>query len=80
MGFIGGIIDEIAKAVPILVQKIATTLLTIFLLGVLFGFFVVPSKGPLAIAGLAFVLFAMFYKLDEGFLLLVIYFMWVFLF
>ncbi|GEM_PF-3246610 len=78
MGIIGGIIDGIAKAIPILVQRIATVLLVFFFLGVLFGFFIVPAKGPLAIAGLAFAIFAIFYKLDEGFLLLVLYFLWVF--
>lgn len=78
MGIIAGIISDIAKAIPVLVQKIATTLLTIFFLGALFGFLVVPIKGWIVLAALAFVLLVMFYKLDEGFLLLVLFFLWVF--
>ncbi len=76
MGFIGDLINSIATSIPILVQKIATTLLMIFFLGALFGFFIIPAKGPIALAGLAFVLLVMYYKLDEGFLLLVLYFLW----
>lgn len=80
MGFIGNIVNGIAKAIPVLVQKIVTTLLVFFFLGMLFGYFIVPLKGVIAIALFALVLVVLFYKLDEGFLLLLLYFIWVFWF
>ncbi len=80
MGFIGDFINGIAKAIPVLVQKIATTLLTVFFIGALFGAFVLATKGVVGLIGLPLVLIAMWYKLDEGFLLFVLYLVYVFWF
>ena len=80
MAFVANLIDGIVKSIPILVNKIVTTFLIVFFLGVLFGIYVLAFKGPLALAGLALVIAAIYYKLDEGFLILVLYFGWVFFF
>ena len=80
MGIVGDFIEGIKKAIPILVQKVATTMLVIFFLGALFGVFVLATKGIFALAGLPLVIIAMYYKLDEGFLLLTLYFLYVFWF
>ncbi len=80
MGFIANIVNGVAKAIPVLVQKIVTTFLVVFFLGALFGLYMLGTKGIIGIASLAFAIAAVYYKLDEGFLILVLYFMWVFFF
>ncbi|MEK6941937.1 MAG: hypothetical protein AABW85_03715 [archaeon] len=80
MGIVGNFIESVKKAIPILVQKVATTLLVVFFLGSLFGAFVIATKGIFALIGLPLVIIAMYYKLDEGFLLLTLYFLYVFWF
>lgn len=78
MAIVANFLESVAKAIPVLVQKIVTTFLIIFFLGVLFGVYVLAFKGPIALAMLAFVIAVIYYKLDEGFLLLVLYFLYVF--
>lgn len=80
MGIVGNFIESVKKAIPILMQKVATTLLVVFFLGSLFGAFVIATKGIFALIGLPLVIIAMYYKLDEGFLLLTLYFLYVFWF
>ena len=78
MSIVWNFLNGVAKTFAIIVQKIITTILVVFFLGVLFGFFIVPLKGLVSLALLAFVILIVFYKLDEGILLLTLYFLWVF--
>lgn len=78
MSIVWDFLSGVAKTFSIIVQKIITTILVVFFLGVLFGFFIVPLKGLTSLALLAFVILVVFYKLDEGILLLTLYFLWVF--
>ena len=80
MGIVGDFIESVKKAIPILVQNVATTLLAFFFLGAMFGAYVLATKGVFALLGLPLVMLAMWYKLDEGFLLLILYFVYVFFF
>ncbi|AJF60544.1 MAG: hypothetical protein QT03_C0001G1058 [archaeon GW2011_AR10] len=79
MGFIISIIDAIKKAIPIIVNKFVSFVLLIFFLGVLFGIYVLQFKDIIFVPILGLVILAIYFRLDEGFLLLVLYFLAVFL-
>ena len=78
MSIVWDFLNGVAKTFTIFVHKIISVILVVFFLGVLFGFFIVPLKGLVSLALLAFVILVVFYKLDEGVLLLTLYFLWVF--
>ncbi len=73
MGFVFDFLQGIAKAIPVLISKIVTVLLGLFTAGLFLGYWLsvagVPAYYLLLPLG---VMALMWYKLDEGFLALLL--------
>jgi hypothetical protein len=73
MGFVNDFIQGLKKAIPALVKKLVAFLFFIFILGMLFGYWVIATGKPsyyLLIPVIS--MLVIYYKLDEGFLLFII--------
>jgi hypothetical protein len=73
MAYVYNFFKGILKSIPVILAKIGTMLLFIFTLGLFAGYLIaVLHISPLLLAVPVISMFVMWYRLDEGFLLLVI--------
>ncbi|MDD5148582.1 MAG: hypothetical protein PHH08_03920 [Candidatus ainarchaeum sp.] len=80
MGVLGSIIGGIKKAIPVLAAKVASILLFFIIIGLFIGFWLARQGYNIWVLALPIVaLFVMWQKLDEGFLVLVLAAVLVFL-
>ena len=67
MGLIFGVMKGVKSAIPIIVAKIASTLLFIFAIGMVFGYYLSTIGYTFLVLLIPFISIAvMWYKLDEG--------------
>ncbi len=70
---VAGFFDKVVKAVPILLAKLGTILMLIFTIGMVVGYLVfVMGLTPVIFLIPIVAMFVMWYRLDEGVLLLVL--------
>ena len=73
MSYVEDFFSRIVKAIPVLVNKIGTVLLFIFTVGLFAGFFLATSSlSPLLLLIPVAAMIVMWYKLDEGFFVLLL--------
>ncbi len=73
MGFIGDFIDGTKKAIPVLAAKVASILLFFAIIGMFAGFWLANQGYNIWALVLPIIaLFVMWQKLDEGFLVLIL--------
>ncbi|HIH21443.1 MAG: hypothetical protein J4478_00945 [Candidatus Diapherotrites archaeon] len=72
MGFVSDFIEGTKKAIPGIAAKVGSFLLFIFVLGMLFGYFIVAQKGAIFLLVPIISMAVMYYKLDEGTLVFVL--------
>lgn len=73
MSIVAKILNDLTKAIPILITKICTVLLLIFTVGMLAGFAIATANiNPAVFLIPAAAMLVMWYKLDEGTLLLLV--------
>ncbi len=81
MAFVANFFSGIVKAIPLLLVKIGTFLLLIFTVGMFAGYVMATLHlSPLLLAIPVIAMFVMWYRLDEGILLLVLLLLAVLLF
>lgn len=81
MGVVAKFLNDLTKAIPVLITKVCTVLLLIFTLGMLLGFAIATANiNPAVFLIPVAAMVVMWYKLDEGMLLLVILLLLIFLF
>jgi uncharacterized membrane protein len=73
MGFIGDLIVSAKKAIPVLAAKVASVLLFFLIIGLFIGFWLAKQGYNMWALVLPIIaLFVMWQKLDEGFLVLIL--------
>ncbi|MBN1940664.1 MAG: hypothetical protein JW772_00620 [Candidatus Diapherotrites archaeon] len=73
MAVLGNLITGVKKAIPVLAAKVASVLLFFLVVGLFLGFWLARSGYNVFVLVLPLVgLAAMWYKLDEGFLVLIL--------
>lgn len=73
MGVVFDLILKLAKAVPVLIQKIMTIMLLVFTLGLFIGYSMASAEQAMTVFLIPIVaMLVMWHKLDEGVLVLVL--------
>lgn len=81
MGVVFDFVLKLIKSVPVLIRKVMTIILLIFTLGLFIGYATASSNQPIALFIIPVIAMAvMWYKLDEGVLVLILLLVVVFLY